>query len=174
MALFSFFHDLLYQVTLKLTWGPSADPNKLAPPMAQYEPAPEWPRWCSGTSHGSNLIKVAFLDVLPQFIQGRHDTSIFDQINNIHLQSLSHYKSSNTWKHEFVRADFIDKRSKKQLIMVWERDLPLTGPKNGKQRILELKSGSSCESVDRVTYIKETDFAKFLNDMQADILRYVP
>lgn len=173
MTLFSFFHDLFSLATLKLVWGPSTDPNKLAPPMAQYSAAPEWPSWCKVSSHGANIIKVTFLDILPDVMQGRHDISILNCVENIRLQQLSHYKSGNAWNHEFIKADLIDMESKKKLAMVWERDLPLIDPRKKKYRAVEIKSGLPCESIDRITLIKETDFTSFVNEKQAYVVRYV-
>ncbi|KAK4134595.1 hypothetical protein BT67DRAFT_299242 [Trichocladium antarcticum] len=162
VSLFSFLQDALVRATLKLVWGPSTDPNKLAPPMAQYPPAQEWPDWCRVSYHGPHLVKVAFLDSLPRFTEGKHGSSILDQVDNIRLRRLSHYKCRTDWNHEFVRADLVDDGSNKPLVMVWERDLPLTGAKTEKQRGLRVKSGLPCQSIDRVTYITEDDFLDFV------------
>lgn len=171
VSLFSFFQDALLRATSKLVWGPSTDPNKLAPPMAQYPPAQEWPDWCRVSCHGPHLVKVAFLDSLPRFI--RNGSSILDQVDNIRLRRLSHYKCCTDWNHEFVRADLVDKESNKPLVMVWERDLPLTGAKAEKQRGLRVKSGLPCQSIDRVTYITEDDFLDFVKSKGAYPLRYI-
>ncbi|KAJ4288305.1 hypothetical protein N0V88_007343 [Collariella sp. IMI 366227] len=133
--------------------------------MAQYHPAQEWPDWCRVSCHGPHLVKVAFLDSLPRFIR-KHGSSILDQVDNIRLRRLSHYKCRTDWNHEFIRADLVD-GSNKPLIMVWERDLPLTGAKAEKQRGLRIKSGLPCQSIDRVTYITEDDFLEFVNLKEA-------
>ncbi|KAJ4288310.1 hypothetical protein N0V88_007348 [Collariella sp. IMI 366227] len=128
--------------------------------MAQYHPAQEWLDWCRVSCHGPHLVKVAFLDSLPRFIR-KHGSSILDQVDNIRLRRLSHYKCRTDWNHEFIRADLVD-GSNKPLIMVWERDLPLTGAKAEKQRGLRIKSGLPCQLIDRVTYITEDDFLDFV------------
>ncbi|KAH6616140.1 hypothetical protein B0J18DRAFT_438972 [Chaetomium sp. MPI-SDFR-AT-0129] len=168
---FHFVQDVLRRVTLKLAWGPSTDPNKLAPPMAQYDSAPEWPDWCRVSFHGAHLVRVAFLDSLPRFMEGKHDCSILDEVDNIRLRQLSHYKCDTDWNHEFVRADLFDERKNRPLIMVWERDLPLTSAKVEKQRGLKIKSGFPCRSVDRVSYLTEGDFSDFLKLKGADLVR---
>ncbi|KAK4133000.1 hypothetical protein BT67DRAFT_435260 [Trichocladium antarcticum] len=129
--------------------------------MAQYPPAQEWPDWCRVSCHGPYLVKVAFLDSLPRFMR-KHGSSILDQVDNIRLRRLSHYKCCTDWNHEFIRADLVDDESNKPLVMVWERDLPLTGAKAEKQRGLRVKSGLPCQSIDRVTYITEDDFLDFV------------
>ncbi|KAH6844766.1 hypothetical protein B0I37DRAFT_446744 [Chaetomium sp. MPI-CAGE-AT-0009] len=166
----SFLQDVLPRA-LKLAWGPSTDPNKIVPPMDQYPSAEEWPDWCRVFSHGAHLVKVAFLGSLPRFKGGKHDSSILDQVDNIRLRCISHYKCLTDWNHEFIRADLVDEGSDKPLIMVWERDLPLTGGKTEKQRGLEIKSGRRCESVDRVSYLTEENFSKFVKSKQAYLLR---
>jgi hypothetical protein len=141
--------------------------------MAQYPPAQEWPDWCRVSFHGPHLVKVAFLDSLPRFMDGKRDSSILDQVDNIRLRQLSHYKCHTDWNHEFVRADLVDEGSNTPLIMVWERDLPLTGSKVEKQRALRIKSGLPCQSIDRVSYITEADFSDFVKWKEAYLLRYV-
>lgn len=106
-------------------------------------------------------------------MEGKHDSSILDQVDNIRLRRLSHYKCHTDWNHEFVRADLVDEGSNKPLVMVWERDLPLTGAKVEKQRGLRIKSGLPCQSVDRVSYITEADFLDFVKWKDAYLLRYM-
>lgn len=173
MAPFSFVHSIFHQIQsiLNLSSGPSSDPNKLAPPMSQYHPPPEWPKWCLVSSNASYLIKVAFLDLLPR-LKIEHNYSILDQFNDIRLQTLTHYKSLEDWNHEFIRADLVG-NSNKLLIMVWERDLPLMSPKDTKHRKLRIKTGRSCQSLDRVSYLSETDFLKFRHSKNAYRLRYM-
>ena len=143
--------------------------------MAQYPPAEDWPDWCRVSSHGSHLVKVAFLDSLPRFIDGKDDSSILDKVDNICLRQLLHYKCNTDWNHEFVRADLVDQgRGDMPLVMVWERDLPLTGRKvEERKRGFAIKSGLPCQSVDRVTYITEADFADFIKSKDAYLLRYM-
>ncbi|KAJ4288332.1 hypothetical protein N0V88_007370 [Collariella sp. IMI 366227] len=117
--------------------------------MAQYPPAQEWPDWCRVSCHGPHLVKVAFLDSLPRFMR-KHGSSILDQVDNIRLRRLSHYKCCTDWNHEFVRADLVDDGSNKPLVMA------------EKQRGLRVKSGLPCQSIDRVTYITEDDFLDFV------------
>ncbi|KAJ8130907.1 hypothetical protein O1611_g2721 [Lasiodiplodia mahajangana] len=164
---FSFFHDVL-RTALKLAWGPSADPNKLAPLMAQYVSAQEWPDWCRVSTHGSHLVKVAFLDSLPRFI---HHFSVLDQVDNIRLRRLSHYKCNTDWNHEFVRADLVDEGSNTPLVMVWQRDLLLTGDGAQKQRRLSIRCGLPCDSIDIVSYITEANFAGFVKWQSAYLVR---
>ena len=163
---FSFF-----RATSKLVWGPSTDPNKLAPPMTQYHPAQEWPIWCRVSSHAAQLVKVTFLDSLPKFME--RGSSILGQVNRIRLRRLSHYKSHTDWNHEFVRADLVDVGSNMPLVMVWQRDLPLSGEVAQRQRALKIKSGLPCRPVDLVSYITEADFSDFVNLKDAYVLRYV-
>lgn len=167
---FSYARDF-FQSTLTFLLGPTADPNKLAPPMSQYEFAQEWPSWFSISSSGSSIIKRVFLDTLPGYAMNRYDCSMLHRVDSIRLRRLSHFKCRTSWNHEFVRADLVDGNNT-PLIMVWERDLPRTTKKGTAVRNLQAKSGLPCQPIDRVSYITETDFANFIDIKKAYVLRY--
>ena len=59
------------------------------------------------------------------------------------------------------------------LVMVWQRDLPLSGEGTQRQRELKIKSGLPCRPVDIVSFITEADFSDFVNLKDAYVLTYV-
>ena len=106
-------------------------------------------------------------------MEGKYNGSLLDQVSNLRVQRLMHYKCNTDWDHEFIRADIFNKENKCSLTMLWERDLPLRGGKSETKRDYKLKLGLQCESIDRVTYISQSDLGQFMKMKDAVCLRYV-
>ena len=140
--------------------------------MDQYPPAEEWPSWCRGSSHGAYLVKSTFLGALPDFTKGGQNGSVLDQVSNIRLRRLMHYKRHTDWNHEFIRAGLVHEGNGGPLIMVWERDLPLLHGKRDTKRNVKIKSGFPCKSTDRVSYTSPANIDDLIKKKEAYCLRY--